>query len=202
MIEFSIDGSDFEDAQEALAEVQAELAVKLLQAARRIGARVNATAKRKLKTGVYDVEIPFRKRLRGERLEKARRQVGAGAAATEEQVLERVRKRFGGSSSGQPFRRWTRTGYLLGQEGFEVREADDGPEVILYNAASYAGARNALGGPASINKAGRKSGEQSGNSPTKEVHWLTEAAEQEAEWIGQQWEEAARRAFERLGLLG
>lgn len=132
-------------------------------------------------------------------LEKARRQVRAGKNASPAEVLQKVREKFGGSSSGQPFRRWKRTGDLLGKE---MWRALDGGEigVALVNASGHARPRNALGGkpgPPDYNQAGRRSGQQSGLSPTKEVHWQREAAKREQPFIAQELRRAFGRAWRR-----
>ncbi len=195
MLELYIDASELEGLRDYLEEFERILEEELRKAFRRIGARVNRTAKEILSKEVYSVEIPFRKRLRGELAQKARRQVGGSKSISEADLLARVKGKFGGTSSGQPFRRWEREGDLIGKESWETLADEIG--IMLVNSSGHARARNALGGPPDINPAGRRSGQQSGLSPTREVHWQQQAVEQEREWIAQELQAAVRRALER-----
>jgi len=198
MLELFIDPKDLEGMADYVRDLDNLLSRELEDAMRRrIGPKLSADAKRILSARVYGVEIPFRKRLRGKLLAKARRQVGGGKKATPEDVLAKVKGKFGGGSSGQPFRRWERAGDLIGAEGYEVRTDGGDVELVLTNISGHARARNALGGPDPPNRAGRRAGEQSGLSPTKEVHWQQEAVAASRDWIRREILAAVGRAWEK-----
>lgn len=167
-------GPDAAGLRHEISRLNERLAEELQAANRKIGAKVSGDARRILNEKVYSVEIPLKKRVPAT--------VQAKHRGTSRQTV-----------GGAAVRRWRRSGQLLAEESYVLSKDKIGsPAVILINRKAYAVYRDDLGRPGH-----RQSGEQSGKSPTREVHWQEEAVKQNLDFIRETYEGALSRALER-----
>ncbi|MDO8607691.1 MAG: hypothetical protein Q7R40_14225 [Phaeospirillum sp.] len=172
MIQIDAHSASFDVLRDVAAHLNQRLEEELRAANQRIGAKLNAEAKRIMVRDIYSVEAPFLKR-----------------------ATEKERAKFAGTSRqrnrGRRIRRWVRSGDLLNNERVAFRTEDRGVfSVVLVNAMEYATPRYVLGLPGH-----RQAGEQSGESPTRSVQWQEQAVEEQQVWIRVQYEQAIERAL-------
>lgn len=169
------------NAQAILKRMQARSTAiqrELQLSARILAPKVAAESKQIIQAQIYDVPIPLKA--------AADKRLSAKAA---------VRAKTTKGSNGK----WMRTGNLKRGE----TASPDGVDVLLTNNANYSAARNALGGPATINPSGRRAGVQrpqprtpdAQKSRTRSVQWQSEAIANKREEILQIRREGVLRAM-------
>lgn len=172
MIRIDTHSASFDVLQDVAAHLNQKLEEELRLANQRIGAKLNAEAKRIMVREIYAVEIPW-----------------SGKATVAE------RAKFAGTSRqrnrGRRIRRWVRSGDLLNNERVAFRTEDRGVfSVVLVNSMEYATPRYVLGLPGH-----RQAGVQSGKSPTRSVQWQEQSVTDSRDWIREQYELAISRAL-------
>lgn len=221
MIQIDTHSASFDVLRDVAAHLNQSLEEELRLANQRIGAKLNAEAKRIMVREIYAVPIPLMASAnRTFDLEKVpaslRRYILAagqsGPAVThvrfKKQLTDLQKEKYFKSSrqslNGMIFRKWRRSGDLLNNERVVFPNPEGGiHSVMLVNSMSYAAARYALGGPNPPNEAGRKAGvqqtqknvEANEKSNTRSVQWQEQAVKESRDWIRQQYELAISRAL-------